>query len=79
MFVTLNKYFWQSCCQNKAKGHNCKLIAFQVNSRQRLKSLSFVTILQNGSTEVRRKWLTLNYYNLKTAKHRKFKFGENAF
>ena len=34
MFVTLKKYFWQSCYQNKVKGENCKLAAFEVNSRQ---------------------------------------------
>ena len=34
---------------------------------------------QNGNTEVRGKWLTLNYDVLTTSRRRKVKFGENAF
>ena len=33
IFVTFNKRFRQCCCQNKVKGQNRKLAAFQVNSR----------------------------------------------
>ena len=31
-FVTLNKCLRKRCCQNKVKGQNCKLAAFQANS-----------------------------------------------
>ena len=38
IFVTLNKCFRHCCCQNKAKGQNCKIVAFEINLSQFSKS-----------------------------------------
>ena len=76
MFVTLNKCFRQSC-ENKPRSQNYSLTAFQVNSSQLSKILS--QYWQNGNTEGRGKWLSLNYNILKTAIRRKFKCDKNAF